>query len=143
MTDDAHTTSASPGSPTATGGACPESIDLAREVAIAIVDKKGFDIAILDVADLLQITEVFVLATGTSRPHVRTLGEAVRERLKDQLELRPLRTEGEEEGEWALLDFGSVVVHLFQPQVRGFYDLERLWADAPRIEAVPSVGNAD
>ncbi len=119
---------------TPTAAADPASIDLARLAATAIDDKKGIDIAAIDVAELLQITEVFVIATGTSRRQVQTLAEAVRERLRDDAELRPLRTEGEEEGEWVLLDFGSVVVHLFQPDQRAFYDLERLWADAPRVD---------
>ncbi len=82
----------------------------------------------------MQITDVFVIASGTSRRQVQTLAEAVRDRLKEDEELRPLRVEGAEEGEWILLDFGSVVVHLFQPDHRAFYDLERLWADAPRLD---------
>ena len=111
----------------------PASIELAVLAAEAIDDKKGVDIAGIDVAELLQITEVFVIATGTSRRQVQTLAEAVRERLGDDAELRPLRSECEEEGEWVLLDLGSVVVHLFQPDQRAFYDLARLWADAPRV----------
>jgi ribosome-associated protein len=119
--------------PTPQPAADPASVELAVLAAEAIDDKKGIDIAGIDVAELLQITEVFVIATGTSRRQVQTLAEAVRERLRDDAELRPLRSEGEEEGEWVLLDFGSVVVHLFQPDQRAFYDLERLWADAPRV----------
>lgn len=112
----------------------PASIELAVLAADAIDDKKGIDIAGIDVAELIGITDIFVIATGTSRRQVQTLAEAVRDRLRDDAELRPLRVEGEEEGEWVLLDFGSVVVHVFQPDQRSFYDLERLWADAPRVD---------
>lgn len=106
--------------------------DLARLIADVLDDKKGTDIALLDVGDLLQITEVFVIATGTSRPHVKTLAEHVQERLKT-LERRPLRSEGEGEAEWILLDYGDIVVHVFQDEPRDYYGLERLWGDAPQL----------
>ena len=88
--------------------------------------------------DLLSITEVFLIVTGTSRTHVRTLAEAVDEKLKGQGR-RPLRTEGASEGEWVLLDYGDFVVHVFQETPRDFYGLERLWGDAPRIQWEASV----
>lgn len=100
------------------------------------------DISLLDVGDLLSITEVFVIVTGSSRPHVRTLAETVVEKMKE-LDRRPLRTEGAAEGEWVLLDFGDFVVHVFQETPRDFYGLERLWGDAPRISweaSVPTEG---
>ena len=106
--------------------------DAARLAADAMAEKKGNDIVLLDVGDLLQITEVFVIATGTSRPQVQTLCEAVEERLK-QVGRRPLRDEGRSEAEWVLLDFGDFVVHVFQPEYREFYGLERLWGDAERV----------
>ena len=115
-----------------------ETIDFVRIAADALDDKKGMDIALLDVGDLLSITEVFVIVTGTSRPHARTLAEAVDEKLKEHGR-RPLRTEGAAEGEWVLLDFGDFVVHVFQETPRDFYGLERLWGDAPRIQWEPSV----
>ena len=80
--------------------------DLARLIADALDDKKGNDIALLDVGDLLQITEVFVIATGTSRPHVQTLAEAVEERLREAGR-KPLRSEGKAEGEWVLIDWSA------------------------------------
>lgn len=115
-----------------------ETTDFVRIAADALDDKKGMDIALLDVGDLLSITEVFVIVTGTSRPHVRTLAEAVDEKLKEHGR-RPLRTEGAAEGEWVLLDYGDFVVHVFQETPRDFYGLERLWGDAPRIQWEPSV----
>ena len=115
-----------------------DTIDFVRIAADALDDKKGIDIALLDVGDLLSITEVFVIVTGTSRTHVRTLAESVDEKLKEH-DRRPLRTEGAAEGEWVLLDFGDFVVHVFQETPRDFYGLERLWGDAPRIQWEPSV----
>ena len=115
-----------------------ETIDFVRIAADALDDKKGIDLALLDVGDLLSITEVFLIVTGSSRPHVRTLAEAVDEKLKEHGR-RPLRTEGASEGEWVLLDYGDFVVHVFQETPRDFYGLERLWGDAPRIQWEPSV----
>ncbi len=97
------------------------------------MEKKGEDPAVLDVSDLLVVTDLFVIATGTSRPHLRSLVEEIEEQLKAVGE-RPLRREGVEYGKWVLLDYGHFVVHLFDADTRDFYDLEHLWADAPRIE---------
>lgn len=90
------------------------------------------DLVLLDVSELLWITDVFVIASGTSRPHVQSLAEDVELKLK-QAERRALRIEGQREGKWVLLDYGDVVIHIFQPDTRDFYGLERLWGDAPRL----------
>jgi len=100
--------------------------------ADALASKKGLDIVLLDVGDLFQITEVFVIASGTSRPHVKSLVESVEERMRE-CGRKPLREEGTREGEWVLVDYGDFVVHVFQPAPRDFYGLERLWGDAPRL----------
>ncbi len=110
--------------------------------AHAIYDKKGLDVELLEVGDLIAITEVFVIATGTSRTHVRALAENLEEVLAGSGR-KPLRREGAEQAEWVLLDYGDLVVHLFQPEQRDFYGLERLWRDAPRIEwEEPAVSEA-
>lgn len=109
---------------------------IARAAADALADKKGLDIVLLDVGDLLAITEVFVIATGTSRPHVQSLADNVVEKLKDGGR-RSLRDEGRSEAEWVLLDYGDFVVHIFQDEQRQFYGLERLWGDARRLEWEP------
>ncbi|MEA2024560.1 MAG: ribosome silencing factor [Actinomycetota bacterium] len=105
----------------------------ARAAAEAIIDKKGNDVALLDVSDLLVITDVFVIGTGTSNRHVRSLADDVEQRLRELGE-RPVRREGADYGRWVLLDYGDFVIHLFDAETREFYDLERLWADAPRVE---------
>lgn len=87
----------------------------------------------MDVSDLLVVTDLFVIATGSSRPHLRTLVDEVEQQLKVNGE-RPLRREGVEYGKWVLLDYGHFVVHLFDDETRDLYDLERLWADAPRVK---------
>ncbi len=80
---------------------------------------------------------MFVIASGTSRRHVLTLAEGVEERMR-RLDRRPLRREGLESATWVLLDYGDVVVHLFDEPTRRYYDLERLWIDAPRHEFDPA-----
>ncbi len=89
---------------------------------------------LLDVEELFALSDVFVIATGSSRPHVQSLGEAVIERLSQDEGLKPIRSEGMNEGEWVLLDYGDIIVHVFQGGPREFYGLERLWADSGRIE---------
>lgn len=86
---------------------------------------------------VIVLTDVFVIAAGTSRRHVKTLADEVEFRLKG-IGRRPLRREGVEDATWLLLDFGDVVVHIFDQETRRYYDLERLWSDAPRLEFVPT-----
>lgn len=118
------------------------SITVADAAAHAIDDKKGLDIAVMDVSDHLVITDVFVMATGTSRRHVKSLSDAVIEKLRGDLDRRPLRKEGTEEANWILLDYGDIVVHVFDEETREFYDLERLWGNAPRISFEPATAEA-
>ncbi len=115
---------------------------MALAAAAAISDKKGFDVVLLDVSDLVVVTDVFLIATGTSSRHVKTLVEEVDRVLKEDLERRPLRREGVEHGKWVLLDHGDVVVHAFDRETRDYYSLELLWADAPRIEYEEAIAEA-
>ena len=124
--------------PTAT----PDAIEAARAAAVAIDDKNGEDILLLDLSSLLVVTDVFVVASGTSNRHVRTLVDEAEEALKP-LGRRPLRREGVDHGEWVLLDYGDVVIHVFDRPTRAYYELERLWADAPMIEFERSPSNID
>jgi len=107
-----------------------------REVAVAAARaaaaKQGADIVILDVRDLIVITDYFVITTGRSDRQVKTLVEEVEKALKRR-DVRPVRREGEVEARWVLLDYVDVVVHVFAPEERAYYDLERLWSDAPRV----------
>jgi ribosome-associated protein len=110
--------------------------------ADAIFSKKGMDIVLLDVERLFVLSDVFVIATGTSRPHVQSLADQVEEKLREEKAIKPLRSEGRAEAEWVLLDFGDIIVHLFQASPRDFYGLERLWGDAERVKWVePAVAD--
>lgn len=91
----------------------------------------------LDVSGLIVLTDVFVIASGTSRRHVMTLAEEAEMQLKAEGR-RPLRREGMADGTWVLLDYGDVIVHVFDQETRSYYDLERLWADAPRLAFEPA-----
>ena len=111
-------------------------VDLAAVAAGAIDSKQGRDIVILDVGDLLGIVDMFVIASGTSKRQVRTLVEEVDVQL-ERYSRSPLRVEGMDTGDWVLLDYGDLAVHIFQPEARDFYSLERLWGDAPRVTWAP------
>lgn len=109
-----------------------DSNKLAQLVAKAMDDKKARDISILQLEDLSVITDYFVLSNGASRIQTQAIADNVEEELaKSGVKL--LRKEGYQEGRWILLDFGSVIAHIFQDEDRLFYNLERLWGDAPRM----------
>jgi ribosome-associated protein len=101
---------------------------LKKLVVEALEDIKGGDIRILDVRDRTSITDVMVIATGNSNRQVKALVDSVIEKSK-KAGVQVLGTEGTEAGEWALVDLGDVVVHIMQPSVRDFYNLEKLWGD--------------
>ncbi len=106
------------------------------ELAVdALLELKAQSVKTLDVRHLTSVTDVMIIATGRSDRHVRALADAVVERCKQAGE-RPLGREGDAGGEWVLLDLVDVVVHVMQPQVREFYDLEKLWDIPARDEAL-------
>jgi len=109
-----------------------------RELALiameAASDKKAEDIVALDVSHLLVVTEYFIIATGRTNIQVRAIADEVEEQLRDKCGEKPIGREGIGEDKWILLDYGDVVIHVFQPAERDFYRLERLWSDAPRLE---------
>ncbi|HHY47011.1 MAG TPA: ribosome silencing factor [Firmicutes bacterium] len=94
----------------------------------AAEEKKARDIVVLDLRDISTITDFFVLATGTSRPHLKAIMDAIEERLEESGH-RLLHKEGTETSGWILLDYGDVIVHIFGEQEREYYDIERLWRD--------------
>jgi ribosome-associated protein len=101
--------------------------------ATAAGSKKGDDIVVLDVGDIIAITDVFVIASGTNRRQVRTIVEEVERQITDRTGFKPGSVEGLDDASWVLLDYGDLVVHVFLDETRAYYDLERLWADAPRL----------
>ena len=116
------------------GGRIPPSRDTAAAAARAAASKQAEDIVVLDVSELIVITDHFVICTATSSRQVKTVVEEIERVLKQTLEVRPARREGEGDAGWWLLDYIDVVVHVFGPEERAFYDLERLWRDAPRLD---------
>ena len=89
---------------------------------------------VLDVSSLLVITDHFVICTGNTDRQVKAIAQEVERKLAQDLSIKPYRREGEREGRWILLDYVDFVVHVFHKEDREYYDLERLWSDAPRVE---------
>jgi ribosome-associated protein len=111
------------------------SLPAAVRTAIAAVDdRKARQVMALDLRGLSDATDYFVIASGTSDAHVRGIADWVLERLA-QSQVHPHHVEGVPAGRWVLLDFVDFVVHLFHPETRAFYQLERLWSDAPRVDS--------
>lgn len=105
--------------------------------AVYSLDKhKGEALMALDVSRLTSITDVFLLASGGSSTQVRSLADYLERELAEQ-GIRPLRSEGYNAGEWITLDYGDMLVHVFRRDIRAFYDLEHLWADAARMDVSP------
>jgi ribosome-associated protein len=103
------------------------------EAAVAASAKKAERIVILDVSKQLVITDHFLICSGNTERQVNTIAEEVARRLVDGHRAKPSRREGEREGRWIVLDYVDFVVHVFHREDRDYYDLERLWADAPTV----------
>lgn len=111
--------------------------DLDPEVQLAIrcaSDKQAFDMVALDLTNIASFTEFFIIASGANQRQVQAIADEINEQLKKQLKVRPVRIEGYSGAEWVLLDYGDFVVHIFNRESREFYDLERLWRDAAKVE---------
>lgn len=107
----------------------------ATTAARAAAAKGGEETIVLEVGKVLAITEAFVITSGRNHRQVRTIAEEIEAQVKaDGAGPSPLRMEGLQESEWILLDYGDFVAHVFLDETRQYYDLERLWADSPRIE---------
>jgi ribosome-associated protein len=107
---------------------------LAAVAAGAAAAKKADDIAVFDVGDIISITDVFVLASASNTRQVRTIVEEVGKALRARTGESPRSVEGLDDASWVLLDFGDLVVHVFLDETRAYYDLDRLWADAPCLD---------
>lgn len=104
----------------------------ARWAARAALDRKALDLVVLDVQGLSSVTDYFLVCSGRSTTHLRSIADAIREELKAS-DVRPLHAEGAPESGWMLLDYGDVLVHVFLEATRVYYALERLWGDAPSV----------
>ena len=116
----------------AQGGRALDARDTATACARICDDYKAEDVAVLDVRELTQITDYFVLCTGASARQLKAIAESMRLALKGH-GVTPLGREGEPGSGWILLDYVDVLVHIFSPDARAYYQLELLWGDAPRV----------
>ncbi|MGI8811719.1 MAG: ribosome silencing factor [Pyrinomonadaceae bacterium] len=114
------------------------TLDPELQLAIRMAgEKKAVAMIALDLREIASFTEFFVIASGTNQRQVQAIADEINEQLKKHHGRRPVRIEGYSSGEWVLLDYGDFVVHIFDKGARDFYDLERLWRDAKRVE-IPS-----
>ena len=97
-------------------------------------NKKAENILVLDVRKLSSVTDYFVIASGTSQPHLRAITEEISAQLRDQYDLRPTRAEGSQGANWVVLDYFDVIVHVMHTEARQRYDLEGLWGDAKPVQ---------
>ena len=109
------------------------SLTLAKRAAEILEDKKALKINVIGIERISSLADYFVIAHGTSSVHVRALTDELEEKLRAEGADAP-RIEGHHGGSWILLDYGSVVIHVFTPEAREFYDLDRLWADGVKVE---------
>lgn len=121
---------------TATGAAAAGIETLARRAAAICVDNKANDVVVLGLQGISDMTDYFVIASGTSDTHVRALGQHVQDELAAG-GARAHHVEGLAQGRWVLLDYVDFVVHVFHPTLRSFYQLERLWSDARLVWSAP------
>lgn len=110
---------------------------MALVAAVAAAEKKGTDLAILAVGDVLSIIDVFVLVSGANVRQVKTIVDEIEHAITQFDGSKPISVEGLGDASWVLLDYGDVVVHVFLEETRAYYDLDRLWADVPHLD-VPS-----
>ncbi len=114
------------------------SKELATKIAQLLDDKKAGDVKVMHIENLTVLADYFVVCTGNATTHVKALSDEVEFKLKEE-GIYPLNIEGYNAANWILMDYGSVIVHIFLEETRGFYSIERLWADASLLE-IPGIG---
>ena len=115
------------------------SLELAQRAAALLLDRKANDVVLLSLKGVSDMTDYFLIASGTSDTHVRALGSGVLEDMKRETGQMAHHVEGLQQGRWVLLDYVDFVVHVFHPTLRNFYQIERLWADAEVIPVTADV----
>lgn len=117
----------------------PGSLDLALTAALVAEENKGRDVVVLDMTAVTPICDYFVIVTGSSRRQLHAIADDIDNRVTKELGEKRLGIEGYQESRWILLDYGTVVVHMFDQETRGYYDLENLWAEGKKVERTPLV----
>lgn len=123
-------------------------LELAKTAALAADEKKATDIVVIDLTTATDVCDYFVICTVNSKPQADAVLEAVEEKVKANCREAPLSTEGRAGSDWTLMDYGAVVVHVFRPEARDYFRLDRLWGDAARVSLglegeAPIVGTDD
>lgn len=118
----------------ATGRIDDATLRLARVAVDAAEDKQGHDTIVLDVGDVLAITQLFVVTSATNQRQLRAIAGEVSEKVRTLCDRSPEHTEGASDDQWILLDYGDVVVHVFAEETRRFYEIERLYRDVPVVD---------
>ncbi len=111
--------------------------ELDAEVKLAIecaAEKKAFNLTALDLREVATFTEFFIIASANNQRQTQAIADEIQEQLKKQLKSKAVRVEGYSSAEWILMDYGDFIVHVFEKKAREFYDLERLWLDARKVE---------
>ena len=119
------------------------SKECALIAACAADEKKATDIMVQEVRDLIGVTDYFVIATASNDRQVEAIVDEIEDAVRTKAQMKPLHREGTQDGTWSLLDYGSFVVHVFQPETREYYRLEALWNDAPVIDLAAEAGLTD
>ncbi|HKP52289.1 MAG TPA: ribosome silencing factor [Chloroflexia bacterium] len=109
---------------------------MARKIVEIASDRKAEDIVMLDITKVSIIADYFVICSGTGDRHVKAIAREIDDKLREEVDVKPLNVEGITEGTWVLMDYGSVLVHIFAPATREFYRLEQLWAGAQPVLVV-------
>ena len=110
-----------------------DALRIATIAAKAADEKQATDVTVLDVGEILAITDLFVVASAGNKRQVRTISDAITDAVRSETGRSPLSSEGVSEQQWILIDYGSVVVHIFDDETRRFYEIERLYQDVPPV----------
>ena len=110
-----------------------DALRIAKVAAQAADEKQATDVTVLDVGEILAITDLFVVASAGNNRQVRTISDAITDAVRTQTGRSPLSSEGVTEQQWILIDYGSVVIHIFDDETRRFYEIERLYRDVPAV----------
>jgi ribosome-associated protein len=111
-----------------------DTLERVREAVSAAEDRKALDLKVLQLEKVTDFADYFLICSGTSERQVQAIADAVQEKLREH-RVRPLHVEGYNRAQWVLIDYGDLVVHVFQEEPRRYYALERLWGDAPEVSA--------
>ncbi|RMF27655.1 MAG: ribosome silencing factor [Cyanobacteria bacterium J083] len=115
-----------------------DSLTFAQIIATAADERKAGDIILLDVADISYLTDYFVIVTGYSTTQARAICDSIDQKVSKELGREPINLEGKQEANWILQDYGEVIVHIFLPEAREFYNLEAFWGHARTMEFIPA-----